>query len=249
MAFPAWQYDGLRHSGVDYGDRPRRRYTRSATSGFAITAKIRRRSWDGWVLNRGMPSSTWAPERAPLRCTPRRSARRSWPRMFRARCWIAAAKSRSAECAEYRLPAGRFPHLPTRRGSGGFRHLHRRAASFPGFLEILWAAAVEPDSEIRRPVLSFRYCLPRGGFGNRRGIGDLIHSMREKVGAEFSAETVTHIRDEHSTYDWIMEGLLTRAGFRIDRAEYGSGFAAMYLCTNANRNPAGPWRFSFRPGG
>ncbi len=169
MAFPAWQYDGLRHSGVDYGDRPRRRYTRSATSGFAITAKIRRRSWDGWVLNRGMPSSTWAPERAPLRCTPRRSARRSWPRMFRARCWIAAAKSRSAECAEYRLPAGRFPHLPTRRGSGGFRHLHRRAASFPGFLEILWAAAVEPDSEIRRPV-SFSILSSAGRI--RKSAGD-----------------------------------------------------------------------------
>ncbi len=50
--------------------------------------------------------------------------------------------------------------------------------------------------------------------------------MREKVGAEFAAEMETHIRDEHSTYDWIMEGLLTRA-------EYGSGFAATYFCMNA----------------
>ncbi len=64
-------------------------------------------------------------------------------------------------------------------------------------------------------------------------IGSWIGTLKDKVGTEFAAEAETHIRDEHSTYDWIMEGLLTRAGFRIDQAEYGSGFGAAYLCTNA----------------
>jgi len=55
--------------------------------------------------------------------------------------------------------------------------------------------------------------------------------IREKTNVEFAAEVATHIRDEHSTFDWIMESLLERAGFRIDTAEYGEGFGATYICT------------------
>jgi ubiquinone/menaquinone biosynthesis C-methylase UbiE len=57
-----------------------------------------------------------------------------------------------------------------------------------------------------------------------------IEFMRRKAGDEFAAEAETHIRDEFSTYDWILEGLLTRAGFRIDRISRGEGFGAAYLC-------------------
>jgi putative AdoMet-dependent methyltransferase len=60
-----------------------------------------------------------------------------------------------------------------------------------------------------------------------------IQSMAEKVGAEFAAEAETHIRDEYSTFDWIMEGLLNRAGFEIDQAERMEGFGATYLCVKA----------------
>jgi hypothetical protein len=57
--------------------------------------------------------------------------------------------------------------------------------------------------------------------------------MAEKVGADFAAEAETHIRDEYSTYDWVMEGFLERAGFQIDRAEYADGLGATFLCTKA----------------
>jgi ubiquinone/menaquinone biosynthesis C-methylase UbiE len=42
----------------------------------------------------------------------------------------------------------------------------------------------------------------------------------------------THIREEYTTNDWIMEGLIRKAGFKIDIAEYEnlSSFA-IYLCT------------------
>ncbi len=55
--------------------------------------------------------------------------------------------------------------------------------------------------------------------------------IREKTGAEFANEVAIHIRDEYSTFDWVMESLLERAGFRIDAAEYGEGFGATYVCT------------------
>ena len=60
-----------------------------------------------------------------------------------------------------------------------------------------------------------------------------VSSMTEVVGLEFAAEIESHIRDEYSTYDWVMEEFLTRAGFRIDNAEYVDGFGATYLCTKA----------------
>jgi ubiquinone/menaquinone biosynthesis C-methylase UbiE len=39
-----------------------------------------------------------------------------------------------------------------------------------------------------------------------------------------------HIKKEYSTMGWIMEGMLERAGFQIEKAEYRDGFFAWYLC-------------------
>jgi putative AdoMet-dependent methyltransferase len=58
-----------------------------------------------------------------------------------------------------------------------------------------------------------------------------VKSFTEKVGPEFAVEVETHLRDEFSTFDWVMEGLLRRAGFKIDRAEYDNQSGATYLCT------------------
>lgn len=46
-----------------------------------------------------------------------------------------------------------------------------------------------------------------------------------------AAELATHIRDEHSTYTWLLEPMLDRAGFTItDRAYAPSQTYASYLC-------------------
>jgi hypothetical protein len=47
---------------------------------------------------------------------------------------------------------------------------------------------------------------------------------------ELAAEAEIHIREEYGTYGWAMEGLLKRAGFEIESAEYGDGFQATYIC-------------------
>jgi putative AdoMet-dependent methyltransferase len=61
-----------------------------------------------------------------------------------------------------------------------------------------------------------------------------VDSFVAKVGPEFAPEVETHIRDEFSTFDWVMEGLLRRAGFRIDAVDYNDGFEATYLCTKGD---------------
>ncbi|MEM1058397.1 MAG: methyltransferase domain-containing protein [Verrucomicrobiota bacterium] len=53
-----------------------------------------------------------------------------------------------------------------------------------------------------------------------------------ELGGDFLREDAEgHFRDEHSTSAWVMEGLLTRAGFRLERAEQTDGVIATYLCT------------------
>jgi putative AdoMet-dependent methyltransferase len=79
----------------------------------------------------------------------------------------------------------------------------------------------------------FDVVFPSDMTGYEARFDGWIQSMAEKVGSEFAAEAETHIRDEYSTFDWIMEGLLNRAGFRIDQAEYMDGFGTTYLCAKA----------------
>lgn len=40
----------------------------------------------------------------------------------------------------------------------------------------------------------------------------------------------THIREEHSTFSWIIEGMLNRAGFKIEATEYLTPEIAQYIC-------------------
>ena len=57
-----------------------------------------------------------------------------------------------------------------------------------------------------------------------------IQLMVDRMGAEMKQELETHFRQEFSTFDWIMEGILEKAGFKIKRADYIEGFFANYLC-------------------
>lgn len=45
--------------------------------------------------------------------------------------------------------------------------------------------------------------------------------------------TMRHVGQEFSTSDWIMRGLLDRAGFTIENAAYENGWLARYLCRKA----------------
>jgi len=47
------------------------------------------------------------------------------------------------------------------------------------------------------------------------------------------ATVACHIRDEHSTYGWIMEGLIKQAGFELRSVEYSNGVYADYLAVRS----------------
>jgi hypothetical protein len=41
---------------------------------------------------------------------------------------------------------------------------------------------------------------------------------------------ILHIKEEFSTFDWVIEGLIEKAGFRIEEAFHENGFIATYPC-------------------
>lgn len=57
-----------------------------------------------------------------------------------------------------------------------------------------------------------------------------IEGIRTAAGEEMAQDTEISIRDEYYTLDWVMEGLLARAGFAIIKVEYTEGFMAVYRC-------------------
>ena len=60
---------------------------------------------------------------------------------------------------------------------------------------------------------------------------DLLRSWGlDAVEAEWSrAELEEHVRDEHSTYTWLLEPMLERTGFVIEDAAYEDGIVARYV--------------------
>ncbi|WP_440946282.1 class I SAM-dependent methyltransferase [Methanosarcina sp. T3] len=57
----------------------------------------------------------------------------------------------------------------------------------------------------------------------------IITDLEKSAGDKIAEETEIHIKEEFSTLDWVMEGLLTGVGFYIEYIKY-DGFMASYIC-------------------
>ena len=62
-----------------------------------------------------------------------------------------------------------------------------------------------------------------------------VQGAGEHFGQEMVPKAEATIREEFPTFDWMMEGILRRASFRIDLADYRAGLAE-YLCTKESRS-------------
>lgn len=73
-----------------------------------------------------------------------------------------------------------------------------------------------------------------------QNIAKLIEHQ-ERLGGEFLREdAVGHFRDEHSTYDWVIDGLLQRTGFSIVSKKIEHGVLGSYYCKKTDKNPSAP---------
>ena len=80
-------------------------------------------------------------------------------------------------------------------------------------------------------LLLFDIVFPSGANSLQCEIDDWINAVEVMADARLAQEAIIHVKNEFSTYDWIMEGMIRRCGLQIDNAEYGKGFQATYLCT------------------
>lgn len=62
-------------------------------------------------------------------------------------------------------------------------------------------------------------------------IEDWLAGMEELAGRSMADEAVIHVRDEFSTWEWIMKGMLERAGFHIDRSFKTMKHMRAYICS------------------
>jgi ubiquinone/menaquinone biosynthesis C-methylase UbiE len=58
-----------------------------------------------------------------------------------------------------------------------------------------------------------------------------VKTMSARMGSTGQIESETHLRSEYSTCDWIMEGLLNRAGFDVTSVDRKDDFLVAYVCT------------------
>ncbi len=60
-------------------------------------------------------------------------------------------------------------------------------------------------------------------------IDNWIDTMKQNVGIDFAEEAEMHIKEEFSTFDWIMEEMLHKSGFEFDLL-HKDDFIAVYCC-------------------
>jgi ubiquinone/menaquinone biosynthesis C-methylase UbiE len=65
----------------------------------------------------------------------------------------------------------------------------------------------------------------------REAIDDWIVRMQDIAGYRMAEETVVHVRDEFSTWEWVMTGMLERAGFQIDSHFEFMPHMRAYICS------------------
>lgn len=228
---PAWQYDEMKHSGVDYADEAVaksydachgtfRNYEQEAKE---IIAKLGVGP-DSAVLDMGCGTGTFAIHAAGH---------------YR-KVYAADVSPEMLKCARDKAKQAGVQNLEFRHG-GFLTYRHDGepldAASstvvlhhLPDFWKLVGlrrlAAMLKPGGRF----LLFDVVFSFDPAQYAACLQQFVESMGARMGPGGQARAETHLRDEYSTCSWIMEGLLERAGFEIDTVDYQQGLFATYLC-------------------
>lgn len=92
------------------------------------------------------------------------------------------------------------------------------------------AAMLKPNGTLylRDAIFSF----PPASYES--AIDKWIQDVAKPEGEGWTAQDFEmHVREEHSTFGWIIEGMLARAGFEIAEVNYSAPTYAEYLCMKA----------------
>ena len=78
-------------------------------------------------------------------------------------------------------------------------------------------------------------CKPDGVERNVEQWGDFLLKNHGYSRDEFA----THVRDEHSTFGWVIEGLIKEAGFVLEAADYTAPVYGAYRARKPAPNGEG----------
>ncbi len=62
-------------------------------------------------------------------------------------------------------------------------------------------------------------------------INNWIKAMHDAVGKQMADEIIIHMREEFSTWNWIMSGMIEKAGFNIDKNVEIMSNIRVYICS------------------
>jgi len=62
-------------------------------------------------------------------------------------------------------------------------------------------------------------------------INNFINNIENSADPGFAEDAETHMREEFSSFDWVIEGMLKRCGFTIDKIDYQNDTFATFICT------------------
>lgn len=130
-------------------------------------------------------------------------------------------------------------------GNISFHHagfLRFRAEEPADVINTKWAFHHLPDFWKQAALLNMNTLLKPGGalfltdliFRFSPEYEEDVQAMLDGLGKDhdeaFVEEVKLHIREEFSTFDWILTGMIERAGFKIERVLPGDDLATGYLC-------------------
>jgi putative AdoMet-dependent methyltransferase len=85
---------------------------------------------------------------------------------------------------------------------------------------------LKPDGLLYIHDVIFRFDLR--GYADQ--IDAWIAGLGDVAGENFKREAEIHIKDEYSTFDWVMEEMLTRAGFSVEGTRIHDALITEYAC-------------------
>ncbi len=105
-----------------------------------------------------------------------------------------------------------------------------------------WAFHHLPDFWKQAALLNMNKMLKRGGvlflsdvvfqfdLNYEENMDVILDNLSKDFDENFVEETKIHIRDEYSTFDWILRGLIGRAGFEIEHFNIEDTLVSEYFC-------------------
>ncbi|MBU1248845.1 MAG: methyltransferase domain-containing protein [Proteobacteria bacterium] len=132
----------------------------------------------------------------------------------------------------------------------GVSNIHFHQAGYLDFtapkpVEVIntkWALHHLPDYWKQAALLRMNQMLKPGGVllitdwvflfdpDFERAMDEVVTEMSRNFSQDFVREAKGHLREEFSTFDWVLRGMIERAGFEIEHADLEVPLAAEYVC-------------------